>query len=107
MDTKDTVRDWLESAGFDPENGVIVLHEWGRNYPYKAKTAEIVTIDDPRLAKEFDSGYGSPECPPFIAKDNKAIFFPSQYDGATCINRVELDINYYLNVENATPYPGG
>ena len=59
------------------------------------------------LEKEFDYGYGGPECPRFVAEDTDYIYFPDQYDGATSCCYVAKDISKYLSIEEPTPYPGG
>jgi hypothetical protein len=105
------LREWLDKKGFDWESGVILYQECEEDYynGWVSETDAITTtpIDKqhPILDKEFSSGYGAPECPRILAKDDTAMYFPGQYDGATWLEKVNLDLEFYL--ENLTPYPGG
>ena len=107
-----TIQEWLEVEGFEWETGVVVVQETPGAYsPGWASKSEITASryaqkGDPILTKEFDSGYGAPQCPCFWAKDKNAIYFPYQYDGATGMVKVDLLPDRYLAGE-PTPYPGG
>jgi hypothetical protein len=105
-----TLRKELTGAGFDWKTGKIIYQEsdnadsphWGDPI-----SAQYIEQTHPLLDQEYDCGHGGPECPRFIAEDDKALYFPSQYDGATNMVRVWKDINHYLNwKENPTPCPG-
>lgn len=105
-----TIKEWLTTEGFDWESGEIIYHEVeDSNHPgwSGAISASLVPHTHQVLTKEFDHGYGSPQCPRFIAKDKNAIYFPWQYDGATGIQKVFISIKKYLDISNETPYPGG
>ena len=112
-----TIREWLDAEGFDWPNGKIVYHEVGErdeedDYASppgwaSAVKAEFIDGTHPILDKEFDDGYGGPECPRFIATDGVRLYFPRQYDGATNLVSVFVDINEYLDPKVPTPYPGG
>lgn len=88
------LRSWLNEQGFDWETGEIVYQG-------------LVHRDHPILDAEFYDGYGTANCPPIVAKDKEAIYFPTQYDGATALERVVLDLEYYTKKGVKTPYPGG
>ena len=121
----ETIRKWLDEVNFDWDSGVVIIQDliepeesinapgWagpGDLYPGK-----IITQDNKTLNKSFSARYGAPECPRFIAKDKRCIYFPEQYDGSTDICFVYHDITEYLEVTNTdepkpirlTPYPGG
>lgn len=108
-----TLRQELIAVGFDFSTGIIIVQDQvetcyssppGYSQP---TTARVARINDPLLDLKFDDGYGSPECPRFIAEDEKYLYFPYQYDGSTGIVTVHKYIRYYLNPQNPTPYPGG
>lgn len=108
---KATWRRWLTAAGADFDSLRIVyskLADDGSRWPgwNTGEPAVEVGVDDPVLDYEFDDGYGGPEAPKLVAWDNKAIYFPSQYDGATGINRILRDPSGYVGVIDL-PYPGG
>ncbi|HUV67098.1 MAG TPA: hypothetical protein VMW24_24635 [Sedimentisphaerales bacterium] len=109
-----TIREWLLEAGFAFKEGRIIWQ------PVSAEAyspgwcgtngimdGQEVGWDHDILDHEFDSGFGAPECPRFIAEDDTTMYFPRQYDGATKLVCVRKDIAYYLNHEHPTPYPGG
>lgn len=113
-----TIREWLEAAGFDFDNGKIIVHltrndddeeyvgsspGWDEAVKATETPEEVADV----ISKEFDSGYGGPKCPRFIAEDGDKIYFPAQYDGSTWLEFVYKDIDKYMNIENETPYPGG
>lgn len=108
----DTIREWLTEAGFDWDNGVIV-HQPTTGYSPGWSSGDdigsgfIISRDAPILDHCFDGGYGSPQCPRFFARDSDAIYFPVQYDGATWLERIEIDPEAYTGTDKATPYPGG
>lgn len=106
-----TIRKWLNESEFDWKNGHIIYQQvtkdsyspgWG-----DPEKGEEIESDHFILDHEFYSGYGAPQCPRFFAKDNNAIYFPFQYDGATGIEKIFLDPSYYLTKDHPTPYPGG
>jgi len=107
-----TIRGWLEKCGFDWETGKIVFQavqkddDPGWADPIGSELI-VAPFKHPILDYDFYAGYGGPQCPRFIAQDRYAIFFPSQYDGATGIVKVHKDISKYLNWKDfPTPYPG-
>jgi hypothetical protein len=115
-----TLREWLNEAGFDWNNGVIIAHTitegsyspgWGDSelaykFDFRGNTLPD-TQANILLDTEFVDGYGSPQAPKIIAKDKDKIYFPVQYDGSTWLDWVYIDIEKYMDVENETPYPGG
>lgn len=108
----ETLRKWLNEAGFDWSSGRIVYH-YGKDQAvcysedYDVDARIEIGWAHPILDKGFYSGYGVVECPAIIAKDNKALYFPSRYDGTTSLVKVMLDIDHYLQDGSRTPYPGG
>ncbi len=113
-----TIRAWLNGAGFDWKKGTIVFQPVGDGVPGWGdpvsgcwlKPAKIIN-DDPVLDHHFYDGYGGPQCPRFVARDTEAVYFPSQYDGATSIEKVFLDLSRYVGEKEGefeeSPYPGG
>ena len=110
-----TLREWLKENEFDFVNGKIAYQKisgdcsdspgWGS--VDKDNPISVIQNNDPILDLEFDSGFGGPECPRFIAQDANGIYFPAQYDGSTWIEVVH-NLDWYLkNPEVETPYPGG
>lgn len=107
-----TLRRLLTDLKFDWMQGIIIYHEptdpddeGGWCYDIKSRSA--IPFNHPVLDKEFDPGYGSPECPRIIAYDFKAIYFPWQYDGASRLTKVWANPDEYLEDDSTTPYPGG
>ena len=105
-----TLRAWLDEAGFDWKNGEIIIQEIdsadapGWATPIKTR---VLSPYDPIMVQFFTDDSGSPQCPRVVAKDKSNIYFPSQYDGATALEVVHLDIRAYLDPNKPTPYPGG
>lgn len=106
-----TIREWLREAQFDSKHGKIVFQNvtddaycpgWASDD--EIGVSEVVSWKHPILDLEFDASFGSPQCPRFIAKDKKALYFPGQYDGATFLVVIRCDLSYYMN--HPTPYPG-
>lgn len=110
-----TLREWLTQRGFDFENGIILYQavtnpDCAPGWAYEDRDREeTVQIDASNeiLDRVFDSGYGGPDCPRIFARDNDAIYFPSQYDGATWLERVEINPESFIGNKKPTPYPGG
>lgn len=104
-----TIREWLTDAGFDFHAGIIVHQETGREkghgYRWALPVAASVMHDE-ILDKQFHDGHGSPDCPCFFARCGDWIYFPSQHDGATSLEKVNINPEYYLDCKNKTPYPG-
>jgi len=104
-----TLREWLNDLSFDWDNGVILYQETkNESDPFFSDTIRCTYIkkDDPVLDREFYSGFCGPECPRVVAKDKHVIYFPGQYDGSTWLEKVVLDLDYYLDVNHKSPYPG-
>lgn len=115
-----TLREWFDDEKVDWPSLVMICHTMaeGSYSPGWGTPAEAVRFDftkpgaldvrpHPVLDQQFDSGYGAPEAPMFIAQDKTRTYFPYQYDGATGLVAVLRDIEAYMDVTNATPYPGG
>lgn len=103
-----TLREFLESEGFNYKVGIIIYQEVDGNYPgwtYSDVDGVVIEWDNPVLDMEFETGYGGPHCPRFVASDDVKIYFPVQYDGATWCESIYLDIREYI--KKPTPYPGG
>lgn len=104
-----TIRQWLQDAGFDFEAGTIVYHQVESEHRGPGQSDAICAISpmpDDILDKEFEDGYGVTRCPRFFARCGDWIFFPAQYDGATWLEKVNVNPFYYLDFHNETPYPG-
>lgn len=116
-----TIKQWLIDAEFDWENGRIIFQELKKDpddpsetLAYSPGWSDIEEVEQAIeieknheiLTLKFCNSFGSPECPRFMAEDNNAIYFPTQYDGATSLTKV-YKLNYYLNNKSLTPYPGG
>ena len=122
-----TVRKWLSELGFDWEKGTIVFQAvedregkafWATGAeaepgipPGQAMPLEgrIVGRDDPFLDWEFNDRHGAPNCPRFIARDQKAIYFPATFAGATWAERIFLDLSQYVGAKGEfehAPYLG-
>jgi len=106
-----TLRQWLTNANFDWKNGTIIYHETKENdspgWSFDIISRQSIGTIHPILDLQFYDGYGSPQAPKIFARDNDAIYFPMQYDGATWLEKVIIDPEYYLNDNANTPYPGG
>lgn len=104
-----TLRGWLTEAGFDWSDGRILWQDTGESGPGwgSPTAASWITPEHAILDTEFSEGYGSAECPRFIAEDSTTLYFPYQYDGATGLVVVRKDLTHYLDPKNETPYPGG
>jgi hypothetical protein len=114
-----TLREQLDLAGFDWFTGRIIVQQVdGHNHPpgwalkAELKPGRDLDPDDSLLDREFSNGFGTPTCPRFIAADDKAMYVPSQYDGATVVERIERDLGVYLEHDgehplHLCPYPGG
>jgi hypothetical protein len=113
-----TLRKMLNHAQFNWAQGEILVQfivdkeweptpvpGWSRFDPVQGDYTSFIEYDNPILDAEFDSGFGSPDCPRFVAKDKEKIYFPVQYDGSTWLEWIWLDIDKYT-IED-TPYPGG
>lgn len=114
-DDYSSIREWLNQVDFHWDLGKIIVQFTEEEYSDETdspgwrspKSASIVQMDHPILTKSFDTGFGSPQCPRFIAEDDEKFIFPSQYDGATSCNILHKDIKKYLDIKTLTPYPGG
>ena len=105
-----TIREWLNEANFNWATGRVIWQDVendefpGWDVPLYGQE---INLDHAILDKSFNSGYGGPKCPRFIAEDYKCLYFPEQYDGSTSLVVIHKDITHYLNPENEAPYPGG
>ena len=109
-----TIRVELSRLGFSWFGGIIVWQKPcvdGSEYPGHDRGGRANTIPHNHaiLDTEYDEGFGSPECPRFVAKDYSAVYFPTQYDGSVRVERVLTDIVAYVGdgSQPDTPYPGG
>lgn len=107
----DTLRSELTRCGFDFENGKIYYSEiedggycpgWSKGRP-----AILIENNNPILDMEYYPGHGSPQMPRFIAYDDRCVYFPVQYDGASWAEAVFLNPIKYCSGEEQTPYMGG
>jgi hypothetical protein len=105
----ETLRKELTELGFDWNTGKIILWNLDGEYRSWSESQPVVkTIKDWKdkdLDYEYDTGYGSADTPHFIAEDDKFIYMPVQYDGASWLYKVSKDIDYYMT--NEPPYEGG
>jgi len=105
-----TLRGFLDDSRFDWATGKLIIQEAEENkWPGwdDQISSKLIKNQDPILEEEFDDGFGSPQCPRYIAEDSRALYFPEQYDGSTSPCMVFKDITKYLDINNPTPYPGG
>lgn len=104
-----SIYEWLSEAGFDFKLGTIIYQGVGEDScaPGWSTPTMACTITDDALHKQFDCGYGAPECPRFFARCGNWVYFPEQYDGATGLVKVNIRPSHYLDIKNHTPYPGG
>ena len=109
----ETVRQFLDQDHFDWATGQIILQPVeGSSSPGRSNGEQgvVIAFDHPILDAEFSSGYGSPQCPRYVARDKDAVYFPTQYDGSTCATKVVIDLAAYCQPDGGhieTPYPGG
>jgi hypothetical protein len=115
---KTTLHERLQANGFDFTSGFILFQETrdpkddpddthSPGWSEPTQPTRVISQDEPVLHREYDSGYGGPECPRFIAKDDTHIYFPYQYDGSTGIVKVRRDFGAYIGTLEPLPYPGG
>jgi len=79
--------DWIREETDEEVTAVI----FGEVYAYRyledkhPPAGVVMTLEEamPWLKKEFDDGYGSPECPPMAAYTENWIVSVYQYDGST------------------------
>ena len=113
-----TLREELKNKGFDFENGRIIYQPLKEDedlgpvsYPGWADEDEVeasieIDLNHPILDVEFNTAFGGPHMPRFVAEDKDKIYFPSQYDGNTWICWVYKDISKYVGNKELLPYPG-
>lgn len=103
-----TLRIMLLQEGFSFETGKVVYHKTEGSDPSSGEVIErrLLESDDPILDKVFYSSYGSPLCPRFIARDGDWLYHPVQYDGATWVERMQVELDCYLASGSKTPYSG-
>jgi hypothetical protein len=105
-----TLRRELEELGFDWDSGKILYQKTIDFAPGwdEPRDAEYIAATHPILDEEYSRDYGAPTCPRFVAEDKEAFYFPSQYDGATLVEKIWKDLDKYLDFKkNMSPYPGG
>lgn len=103
-----TVYEWLKAEGFDFAQGRIIYHPTDSPSPGRCdRDGDPILMPGAVLHQYFHSGYGAPKCPRFVAEDPIAIYFPSQYDGSTSLEKVYKNLDVYLTGNEETPYPGG
>jgi hypothetical protein len=108
--SNETLRSELTKEGFDWETGAIIWHDtngrsgWASEWDVRSR--QIIDKDSTILDTPYDTGYGRPECPNFIAFDNDKIYFPTQYDGSTRLISIWKDPIKYLEDGTMTPFPG-
>jgi hypothetical protein len=109
----ETLRKLLNKEEFDWDNGLIVWQDiteeayspgWA-----SGELKETIAIDYSHeiLDREFPTGFGAPQMPRFVAQDRYHMYFPCQYDGSTSICKIKRHVNFYLDNNDPTPYPGG
>lgn len=107
-----TLRGFLEWKEFDWTKGRIIYYPTtgyspGWSYGNEIGYPREIDRNHPILDETFDAGFGSPQCPRFVAYDEEFVYFPSQYDGATTIDKAARDPQYYLDHPKVeSPYPG-
>jgi len=106
------VRELLDMLGFDWATGRIVYQATTGYSPGCSDGKDIaagieIGTQHPILDEQFYAGYGSAWCPRIIARDNEAIYIPVQYDGASWMTRIVVDLDWYKETGHPTPYPGG
>ena len=80
-DDTESLSEWL--AEFEAKHGPIIHCVIGRSYVDEEWAGdEVVTLDDPRLAVRFDSGFGGTECRPCTAWSETHVFILGEYDGS-------------------------
>lgn len=74
----------LGGGGWDDDK----VEGWG-DYPQHV----LLTWNEalPFIDREYDNGYGAPECPATYAWTPTRVLFVVQYDGSTCISSVPRD----------------
>lgn len=106
-----TFRKWLNDLHFDWDTGTLIhqygkIDEWGEWG--QVVDAKVLGQDDPILDRSFDDGFGTYDCPRIIAKDKDALYIPSDYDGASSLEKIFLDLSKYLDFGmNNIPHLGG
>jgi hypothetical protein len=108
-----TIREWLMKNEFNFETGVILYQE-SRDASDMSDTSDLnptVKINDIFINSIIDvffsDQYGAAECPRFIAYDDKYLYFPEKYDGATSLCKILKNPEDYIGNTIPTPYPGG
>jgi hypothetical protein len=109
------LRQWLNEENFNWAEGRIIYHPTASSnddFPspgWSCLKGQPILLphDSAILDKEFDAGYGGPQCPRIVADDSLKIYFPSQYDGATGLESIYKDVSRYMEGDIQTPYPGG
>ena len=109
-----TLRELLNEIGFEWGNGRILYQPISEDAycPGWAGVDEILEIVEiysyhEILDEEFNSGYGAPYMPRFYARDSRRFYHPSQYDGSTCIETIEVEFDGLIGTRSPLPYPGG
>lgn len=91
-----TLREDLEDNEFDFANGRVLFQSDESEPRYLNK-------DDPIFDAYFYEGFGGADNPRIIAEDKDYIYFYSEYDGATWIDRIRKDIDAYRRDDKGVP----
>lgn len=109
-----TIRQWLDQNNFDWDSARVVFQPVtdGSYCPGWADEDEllpsqIIPTDHSIFDEEFDSSFGCPNCPRFVAYDRDFVYFPVNYDGSTWVEKISLTPESYVGRTYRTPYPGG
>ena len=103
-----TVRIMLNELKFDWSTGRIIYQETAGVEPaYAFDFSEITSVKfldhtDPILDMDFNPSAGHAACPRIFARDKFFVYFPSEYDGATKLNKICIIPEHYR--KNLTPY---
>jgi hypothetical protein len=108
-----TIREWLMKNEFNFETGVILYQDSGDTGDM-SDTSDLnptVKINDifinGIIDVFFSDQFGAAKCPRFIAYDDKYLYFPEKYDGATSLCKILKNPEDYIGNTIPTPYPGG
>lgn len=111
-----TIREWLMKNEFNFETGVILYQDSGDTGDM-SDTFDLkptIKLSENEISSTysiidvfFSDQYGTAKCPRFIAYDDKYLYFPEKYDGATSLCKILKNPEDYIGNTIPTPYPGG